>query len=129
MYQTLINSQVFDLVDSGISCSKSTQWHLPFPLYDFAGYGFLNGTTALVCGGLNRITGNSSNVCHLLGHPTEEVVLMNRSVKGSASVVVNDSILWITGGLEVVDNPTDQNSDWNAGGSRNFLRKTVQIAT
>jgi hypothetical protein len=86
---TSVKSEVIDLEDASNICQNLEDY--PIGVYGSVG-GFLNQGDPLVCGGYP-----ATNVCHVVNEPGQSSEMLEERYR-SASLTLNSSHLWITGG-------------------------------
>jgi hypothetical protein len=86
---TSVKSEVIDLEDSGNHCQNLEDY--PIAVEGAVG-GFLNQADPLVCGGYP-----TTNVCHVVNQPGQSSEMLEER-RYSASLTLNSSHLWVTGG-------------------------------
>jgi hypothetical protein len=90
---TSVKSEVIDLEDSSNHCQVLEDY--PIQVHNAVG-GLLNQVDPLVCGGGYPFT----NVCYVVNQPGQSSEMLEER-KNSASLTLNSSHLWITGGYNV----------------------------
>jgi len=92
-------SEVVDLSNDESSCNPLKDF--PIDLQAACG-GLINDSMILICGGVDP--SGASNKCFLINGPSEPVVYMKlrRNMPGCA--VINDTLLWMTGGFNELSN-------------------------
>jgi hypothetical protein len=88
---TSVKSEVIDLEDSNNICQYMEDY--PIQVYGAFG-GLLNQGDPLVCGGRNPFT----NVCYVVNQPGQSLEMLEERAH-SASLTLNSTHLWITGGV------------------------------
>jgi hypothetical protein len=89
-WSTSVKSEVIDLEDPSNICQNLEDY--PIGVYGAVG-GFLNQGDPLVCGGGSAAT----NVCHVVNQPDQSSEMLEER-ESSASLTLNSSHLWVTGG-------------------------------
>jgi hypothetical protein len=102
--------EVIDLEDASNICQKLEDY--PIGVYAAVG-GFLNQGDPLVCGGGYPIT----NVCHVVNQPGQSSEMLEERAY-SASLTLNSSHIWITGG---------RNGNWQLANGRLQTSEFVSI--
>jgi hypothetical protein len=90
------NTEIIDLVDATNVCTGLANY--PIKDTDSISAGLLNKTTPLLCGGYTnngRLDG-----CYTIGATkVEKVATLSKPRSGAASVAINETTLWLTGGM------------------------------
>jgi hypothetical protein len=89
---TSVKSEVIDLEDASNICQNLEDY--PIAVYAAVG-GLLNQGDPLVCGG--RYPYTATNVCHVVNEPGQSSEMLEERIY-SASLTLNSSHLWVTGG-------------------------------
>jgi hypothetical protein len=101
-WSTSVKSEVIDLEDASNICRMLVEY--PIHVYGAVG-GLLNQGDPLVCGGWGPIT----NVCYVVNQPGQSSEMLEKR-RDSASLTLNSTHLWITGGTN--DNGNLQTSEF-----------------
>jgi hypothetical protein len=91
-YAASVKSEVIDLEDSSNICQNLEYYPIQV---DGAVGGLINQVDPLVCGGWNPTA--TTNVCYVVNQPGQSLEMLEERVM-SASLTLNSSHLWITGG-------------------------------
>ena len=89
-------SEVVDLSNDESSCNPLKDF--PIDLQQACG-GLINDSMILICGGFDASENDASNKCFLVNGPSEPVAYMKLQRNLPGCTVINDTLLWMTGGL------------------------------
>jgi len=89
-------SEVVDLSNDESSCNPLKDF--PIDLQQACG-GLINDSMILICGGFDPSENDASNKCFLVNGPSEPVAYMKLRRNFPGCTVINDTLLWMTGGL------------------------------
>ena len=89
-------SEVVDLSNDESSCNPLKDF--PIDLQQACG-GLINDSMILICGGFDSSENSDSNKCFLVNGPSEPVAYMKFQRNLPGCTVINDTLLWMTGGF------------------------------